>query len=92
MSRAELGREGELVVREIDGDDLAHARKPRAEHDAQAHAAQTHHRDRLARFELGGVDARADPGQHRATEQSREFKRQVRVDLHAGFARHNCMG
>ena len=89
---AEFRREGELLVRKIDGDDLARASEPCAEHDAQAHAAQAHHRDRLARFDLGGVDDRADPGQHRAAEQSGQFKRQVGVDLDAGFARHHCVG
>ena len=92
LRRAEFRREGELLVREIDGDDLARAGEPRAENDAQAHAPQAYHRDRLARFELGGVDDRADPGQHRAAEQGREFQRQVGVDLHAGFARHNRVG
>ena len=60
--------------------------------DAQADAAEAHHRDRLARLEFRGVDDRADPGQHRAAEQSREFERQVGVDLHAGFARHDRVG
>ncbi len=92
VARAEFGREGELVVRKIDGDDLARAGEPRAEDNAQAHAAQAHHRDRLARLEFGGVDDRANPGQHRAAEQSREFQRQVGVDLHAGFARHHRVG
>ena len=89
---AKFRRKGELVVRKIDGDDLARAGEPRAEDHAQAHAAQTHHRDRLARFDLRGVDHRADPGQHRAAEQSRQFERQVGIDLHAGFARHHRVG
>ena len=92
VGRAEFRGEGELLVGEIDGDDLARAGEPRAEHDAQAHAAQAHHRDRLARLDLGGVDDRADPGQHRAAEQGGELQRQVGVDLDAGFARHNRMG
>ena len=90
--RAELRREGELVVGKIDGDDLARAGEPCAEHDAQAHAAQAHHRDRLARLDPGGVDDRADAGQHRAAEQGGELERQVGVDLDAGFARHHRMG
>ena len=92
MRRAELGRIGELVVRKIDGDDLARAGEPRAEHDAKPHAAQANHRDRLARLDFRGVDHRANPGQHRAAEQSGELERQVRVDLDTGFARHHCMG
>ena len=89
---AEFRGESELLVREIDGDDLTRAGEPRAENDAEAHASQAHHRDRLPRLEFGGVDDRADPGQHGAAEQSRELERQVGVDLHAGLARHNRVG
>ena len=92
MRRAEFRCESELVVGEIDRDDLARAGEPRAEHDAKPHAAQANHRDRLARLDFRGVDHRANPGQHRAAEQSGELERQVRVDLDAGFARHDRMG
>jgi hypothetical protein len=92
MGRAEFSGESELVVREVDCDDLARAGEPRAEDDAEAHAAQAHHRDRLAGFDFRGVDDRANPGQHRAAEQGGEFERQVGVDLHARFARHDRVG
>ena len=50
--RAERAGEGELVIGEIDGDDLARAGEPGAEHCAQAHAAEAHDRDRRARRDL----------------------------------------
>ena len=93
MRRPERAGEGELFVREIDGDDLASAGELCAEDRAQADAAEADHRDRCAGLDPGRVDDRADAGQHRAAEQSRKLERQIGIDLDAGFARdHRVVG
>ena len=93
IGRAERPGEGELVVREVDGDDLARAGELRAEDRAQAHAAEARPPATDAPGSICAVLITAPtPGQDRAAEQGREVERQVRVDLDAGFARDDRMG
>ena len=92
MRRPKRAGEGELLVREIDGDDLPRPGELRAQHRAQAHAAETHHRNRRAGLDPRGVDDRADPRQHGAAEQGGQVERQLGVDPDAGFARDHRMG
>ena len=85
---AELAREGQLVVGEVDGDDLARPGGDGTQQRAQADAAQADHRHRGAGLHPCGVDHRAHAGEHGAAEQRRLVERQLGVDLDQRVARH----
>ena len=84
---AELACEGELVVGEVDGDDLARPGGDRTQQRAQADATQPDHRGRGAGLDPGGVDDRTHAGEHGAAEQGGFVERQLGIDLDQRIAR-----
>ena len=90
---AELAGERQLVVVQIDGDEAACADQLRGEQRVQPDAAEADHRDGGARLHPGGVDHRADAGQHGAAEQRGLLERQRGVDPDRRVARdHGALG
>ena len=79
---AELAREAELVVGQVDRHDAARAGQHRTHQAAQAHAAQTDDGHRAARPDLRGVDHGAHAGDDGAAEQGGDVERQAAVDHH----------
>ena len=65
---------------DVDGDDRRSAGDPRALHGIEAHAAAADDDDARAGFHAGGVDDRAQPGQHAAGDQRGDFERHVLRD------------
>lgn len=93
VGRADLAGEAELVVRQIDGDDLARAGGDGAENRGQADTAEADHRGGLAELEIGGVDDGADAGEHGASEEGRFHQGKFGVDLDHGMPRnHGVIG
>jgi hypothetical protein len=68
----------------VDRNDRLGAGEPRAEHAAQAHAAQAKHGNRISRTDARRVDYGSDSGHHRAAEQRRISQRHVAIDHHDG--------
>jgi hypothetical protein len=66
---------------DVDADDLAGARQPRALDDVEADAAEPEHDDIVAHLHLGGVDHRADAGRHAAADVAAGLERRVLTDL-----------
>ena len=90
---AELAREFELTRHRVDRDDAARAGDRRAVDARQADAAAADHRNRRARFDLRGVDHRADAGRDAAADQRRAVERHVGADLHDGvFVHQHVLG
>jgi len=66
---------------DVDTDDHARARHPRALQHVEADAAQAEHDDVVARPDLGGVDHRADARRHTAADIAARLERRVLADL-----------
>ena len=90
---AERAREFQFRIELVDGDDLACARRQRAEQRRQADAAQAHDGGRTAQLHLRAIDGGADAGQHGAAEQCAYVERQLGVDFDERPARqHGVFG
>ena len=79
---AELAREGQLVVGEVDGDDLARARGDGAQQRAQADAAQPDHRHRAPAWTRAVLTTAPTPVSTAQPNKAASVERQLRVDLH----------
>jgi hypothetical protein len=80
VAGAELARQRELALVEIDGDDSRRAGRDRAQQRGEPDAAEADHGNAGAGADPRGVGDRADAGEHRAAEQGRLGERQLVVD------------
>src|SRR5262249_34377746 len=78
---AELLRQLELRLREVDADDARRPAQRGALDDVQADAAAAEDRNRLAGLHLGGVDHRPDAGHHPTADQAGAIEGDVVRDL-----------
>ena len=93
VGRAERLRHLELVGVDVDGEDAAGLGHHRALDRRQADAAEAEHGDGRARFDLGGVEHRADAGGDAAAEQADLVERRGGVDLgERDFRHHGVFG
>jgi hypothetical protein len=81
MGHAELLGECAAARVEVDADDHVGADHPAALHDIEADAAESEYDDARARFHLGGVDDRADPGGDAAADVADLVERRVLTDF-----------
>ncbi len=79
---AEVGRELQLVVEQIDGDDGLGAGQLGALHDVEADAAAADDHDRRARVDLGMPHGGADARRDRAADDRRMRPRQIVPNFH----------
>ena len=89
MRGAEMARFGFLLGPEIDGDERQRVAELRALHDAQAHAAATEDRDRIAGPHLRGVERRADARHGAAAQEAGLFRRGLVIDADRAIMRND---
>src|SRR5262245_47823373 len=77
VSRTEVPGELQLRGIHVNRDDARRSGELCPLHDIEADATATDYGDALAGTNAGGVHGRADAGQYRATQESRDIERHV---------------
>ena len=93
VGRSQVHRSLEFVFRNVDGDDPQRAGDPGTLNNAKSNTTCAKDRDGGARFNLGGVEGRADTGGDAASDERGAFERHVFPDLdHAVFVHQHLLG
>ncbi len=89
IGSAELPGQFEFVGIDVDSDNSARFRNPRALDDAQANAAEPEYGNGRSRLHLGGIQYRTDAGSDSAAEQTDFLERRLLADLGDGDLRQH---